>query len=103
VCVKPFRLDLHPVTNAQFRIFLKTHPEWCKENIDMRTAEESYLALWNGLEYPDGLDDYAVINVSWFAAVAYSEWIGKRLPTEAEWEFAAGGPSHTRYGLGNTF
>lgn len=103
VAIGPFFLDTHAVTNVAYRAFLLANPAWRKGNVDPALVDDDYLNIWDGEEYPEGLDDYAVINVSWYAAAAYAAWIGKRLPTEAEWEFAAGGPTHTRWSLGDQF
>ena len=89
--VKSFLIDETAVTNFEYLEFLKKNPQWTRSKVLKLYADSTYLKHWKSdFEIPaDVSPDAPVTNVSWFAAKAYAESVGKRLPTVDEWEYAA--------------
>ena len=89
--VAAFQLDVRPVTNGEFLAFVRDNPKWQRSQVKRLFADERYLAHWAGdLDLGNARAEQPVTHVSWFAAKAFAASRGKRLPTTAEWEVAAG-------------
>ena len=103
VYIDAFYMDKYEVTNGAYKKFLDANPQWRKDRIPSVYHDGDYLKNWNGNNYPLGKRDHPVTYVSWYAAMAYAKWMGKRLPTEAEWEKAArGGLAGKKYPWGDS-
>jgi serine/threonine-protein kinase len=106
-----FWIDRTEVTNAQFCKFLNANGNlnvdgvyWLEPGAGHRVIVYGHIDEVNGVFISSaGYENYPVIEVSWHGADAYCKWVGGRLPTEAEWEYAARGPASNIYPWGNEF
>jgi iron(II)-dependent oxidoreductase len=115
--VKPFALARAPVTNGQFAEFVddggyRRSELWSEEGkrwLEKEKAQHPVYWLreesgWQVRHFDKILPlpkDLPIVHLNWYEADAYCRWAKRRLPTEAEWELAAGGAEKRRYAWGD--
>lgn len=121
VTISDFYLSKYELTVAEFKAFVdatgyQTDAEKSKrKGSELWDSSKNEWKLKSGINWRHNsegdlaIDNHPVVNISWNDALAYCEWLSKRtgksyrLPTEAEWEYAAGnGSKHTKYSWGNS-
>ena len=94
ITISDFLIGKYPITNQEYDAFLKD-------------TGYHFPITWENGKYPEHLADYPVVNISWHDANEYCKWLSQktgksyRLPSEAEWEYAARGTNNVRYPWGN--
>jgi hypothetical protein len=89
-----YAIDLTPVTNAEYEEFLNASGYKPRH-------QDNFLKHWVDGKPPAGKEDHPVVYVDLTDARAYAQWAGKRLPTDAEWQYAAEGPKGLKYPWGD--
>jgi gamma-glutamyl hercynylcysteine S-oxide synthase len=116
VHIDSFYLGYTEVTKGQYQSFIQQNPEWAPANRDALVQKglvtDAYLSDWSAAGVAGGKEELPVTSVSWHAAVAFTDWLSRkvqaalpgyvaRLPSESEWEWAArGGLRGMPYPLG---
>ena len=100
-----FAIDSTPVTNKEFRLFVEnmgySNPDyWTPKGWEyIKSNQINIPNYW--LDENWNQDDSPVTGVSWWEALAYAKFVGKTLPTEAQWEYACKGKHGCKYPWGD--
>ncbi|MBK6854375.1 MAG: formylglycine-generating enzyme family protein [Burkholderiales bacterium] len=91
MAVSGFAMRITPVTRGEFRRFVATHPQWQPGQVPRTFADAAYLQSWSDplMSSSPQVEHQPTVQVSWFAAQAYCDSEGARLPTWTEWEYVA--------------
>lgn len=100
-----FWIDRTEVTNGQYSEFLNAQGNLGEGGVTwLDIGDRDVLIELNNGDYisKTDFDNYPVVEISWYGANAYCQWLGGELPTEAQWEYAARGPDGRLFPWGNT-
>ena len=98
IVLPAFQIDRYEITNEKYKVFVDATGH--KAPFSER-HESSY--SWKGGKYRENFGNHPVVFVDWYDAETYCKWLGKRLPSEAEWEKAARGTDARKWPWGNIF
>lgn len=104
VTLSTFRMSKYEITNAQYAAFLNAkYPPGTAPNQALFGSNSIYgiKMAEKGWQPQDNMDNFPVVDVTWYGASEFAAYAGGRLPTEAEWEYACRGNTSTTFNTGN--